>query len=96
MSLSRDAVVKIAHLARLEMADADLTAMVTSLGQIVAFIDQLAPAPVAEIEPMAHPLVGVTQRLRPDVVTERDQRDKLQASAPMVTAGLYTVPRVME
>jgi aspartyl-tRNA(Asn)/glutamyl-tRNA(Gln) amidotransferase subunit C len=45
--------------------------------------------------PMAHPLDQV-QRLRPDVVTERDQREQFQAIAPQVEAGLYLVPKVIE
>jgi aspartyl-tRNA(Asn)/glutamyl-tRNA(Gln) amidotransferase subunit C len=45
---------------------------------------------------MAHPLVGQTQRLRPDVVTDSDCHEKYQANAPQVQAGLYVVPRVIE
>jgi aspartyl-tRNA(Asn)/glutamyl-tRNA(Gln) amidotransferase subunit C len=44
---------------------------------------------------MAHPL-DMPQRLRPDVVTEPDRRDDLQATAPATEAGLYLVPRVIE
>ena len=44
---------------------------------------------------MAHPL-EVRQRLREDVVTETDQRERFQAIAPQVEDGLYLVPRVIE
>jgi aspartyl-tRNA(Asn)/glutamyl-tRNA(Gln) amidotransferase subunit C len=44
---------------------------------------------------MAHPLVAV-QRLRPDEVTEIDQRDAFQAIAPKTEAGVYLVPKVIE
>lgn len=44
---------------------------------------------------MAHPLEAV-QRLRPDVVTEVDQRDLFQSIAPATENGLYLVPRVIE
>jgi len=36
------------------------------------------------------------QRLRPDVVSETDQRESFQAIAPQVEAGLYLVPQVIE
>jgi aspartyl-tRNA(Asn)/glutamyl-tRNA(Gln) amidotransferase subunit C len=36
------------------------------------------------------------QRLRDDSVTEFDQREKFQAIAPDVAAGLYLVPQVIE
>ena len=45
---------------------------------------------------MAHPLDGQHQRLRPDVVSERDRHEKYQQNAPAVASGLYVVPRVIE
>jgi aspartyl-tRNA(Asn)/glutamyl-tRNA(Gln) amidotransferase subunit C len=36
------------------------------------------------------------QRLRADVVTEIDHREKYQAIAPEVEDGLYLVPKVLE
>jgi aspartyl-tRNA(Asn)/glutamyl-tRNA(Gln) amidotransferase subunit C len=47
------------------------------------------------VEPMAHPM-DQAQRLRPDVVTELNNRKKFQAIAPQVEAGLYLVPKVIE
>lgn len=47
------------------------------------------------MEPMAHPLDAV-QKLRPDVVTETNQRDAFQAIAPATEDGLYLVPKVIE
>ncbi len=47
------------------------------------------------VAPLAHPL-DVTQRLRADEVTERDQRSRFQQCAPAVENGLYLVPRVVE
>jgi aspartyl-tRNA(Asn)/glutamyl-tRNA(Gln) amidotransferase subunit C len=48
-----------------------------------------------DIEPMANPLDAV-QRLRVDLVTERNQREAFQAIAPQVEQGLYLVPKVIE
>jgi aspartyl-tRNA(Asn)/glutamyl-tRNA(Gln) amidotransferase subunit C len=45
---------------------------------------------------MAHPLPGLSQRLRPDVITEEDHHELYQENAPQVTAGLYLVPKVIE
>jgi aspartyl-tRNA(Asn)/glutamyl-tRNA(Gln) amidotransferase subunit C len=45
---------------------------------------------------MSHPLPGLSQRLRADVVAETDQHKLFQANAPQVQAGLYLVPRVIE
>ncbi|MBV9621744.1 MAG: aspartyl/glutamyl-tRNA amidotransferase subunit C, partial [Gammaproteobacteria bacterium] len=39
---------------------------------------------------------GLTQRLRPDVVSESDRHEEYQQNAPRVAAGLYLVPKVIE
>jgi aspartyl-tRNA(Asn)/glutamyl-tRNA(Gln) amidotransferase subunit C len=49
----------------------------------------------AGIEPMAH-AHEVSLRLRPDAVSETDQRDALMANAPAAEAGLFLVPKVIE
>jgi len=96
MSLTRTDVEGIAHLARLEISEAELPVYVASLSKILAFVEQLNAADTAAVEPMAHPLEGEVQRLRPDTVTEREQHEKYQANAAEVAAGLYIVPKVIE
>ncbi len=96
MSLTRQDVEKIAHLARLKITEQEMPVYVTSLSSIVNFVDELSRAQTGNVEPMAHPLDGQHQRLRADVVSETDNREKYQANAPAVRAGLYVVPRVIE
>jgi aspartyl-tRNA(Asn)/glutamyl-tRNA(Gln) amidotransferase subunit C len=96
MSLTRQDVEKIAHLARLSITEQEMPVYVTSLSSIVDFVDELSRADVGSVEPMAHPLDGQRQRLRADVVSETDHREKYQRNAPSVQAGLYVVPRVIE
>jgi aspartyl-tRNA(Asn)/glutamyl-tRNA(Gln) amidotransferase subunit C len=96
MSLTRQDVEKIAHLARLSITEQEMPVYVISLSSIVDFVDQLSRADVGSVEPMAHPLDGQRQRLRPDVVSETDHHEKYQRNAPSVQAGLYVVPRVIE
>lgn len=96
MTLTRRDVENIAHLARLEISEAELPVYVQSLSAILAFVEQLSAAPTEGVLPMAHPLEGQVQRLREDRVTESDHRERYQANAPAVEAGLYLVPRVIE
>jgi len=96
MKLTRQDVEKIAHLARLSITEPEMPVYVASLSSIVNFVDELSRAQTGQVEPMAHPLDGQHQRLRPDVVSETDHHDKYQANAPAVQAGLYVVPRVIE
>lgn len=95
MSLDNEQVQHIALLARLRLADDEFGETVEKLSRIVDFVDQLAAAPTDGVVPMAHPLNAV-QRLRPDAVTEPDDRDHLQQNAADVSDGLYLVPKVIE
>lgn len=96
MSLTPDDVKSIARLARLAIAEQDIPAYAKNLSSILEFVAQLDQADTAQVQPMAHPLVGVPQRLREDRVTEQVDRDRYQANAPQAEAGLYLVPRVVE
>jgi aspartyl-tRNA(Asn)/glutamyl-tRNA(Gln) amidotransferase subunit C len=95
MKLSRQEVESIAQLARLEISAGEVAAYVDNLSRIIDFVQQLERADTEGVTPMAHPL-NMTQPLRDDVVTERDQRALFQQNAAAVEAGLYLVPRVIE
>ena len=82
-------------LARLKLSDDEYAESVEKLSKIVDFVDQLSQADTSGVVPMAHPLDAV-QRLRPDVVTEANERERFQQNAPSVAAGLYLVPKVIE
>ncbi len=95
MSISREDIEKVAVLARIKVDDEQVSALEKDLGNILDLVDQLGAADTDSVEPMAHPLDAV-QRLRPDEVTETDQRSAFQAIAPATEDGLYLVPRVIE
>lgn len=95
MALSKDDIEKIAFLARIRVTPAEVEALQPELEGIIGLVDQLQAAHTDAVEAMAHPLDAV-QRLRPDRVTEADQRAAFQAVAPATENGLYLVPRVIE
>ncbi len=95
MSLTADDVKKIAHLARLTMSEQDVQLYLPQLSNILNLVEQMNQADTAHIEPLANPL-DLAQRMRPDVVTEVNQRDAFQTIAPAVEAGLYLVPKVID
>jgi aspartyl-tRNA(Asn)/glutamyl-tRNA(Gln) amidotransferase subunit C len=96
MSLTPKDVEGIAHLARLAISEAQLPEYVDRLSKIFSFVEQLNSAAVAQVEPMAHPLAGQTQRMRPDEIADSDRHDKYQRNAARTEAGLYLVPKVIE
>ncbi len=95
MTLRRDEVAKIAHLARLAVEPEALEPLRDELAGILRLVEQMDELDTDDILPMAHPL-DMNQRLRPDEVTEENRREAYQAVAPLVENGLYLVPKVIE
>lgn len=95
MSLTANDVKKIAHLARLGVDVLDIDSYASDLSGILDLVAQMSELNTEDVSPMAHPMEQ-GQRLRPDRVTETNMREKFQAIAPQVEAGLYLVPKVIE
>ncbi|WP_456414047.1 Asp-tRNA(Asn)/Glu-tRNA(Gln) amidotransferase subunit GatC [Thiolapillus sp.] len=95
MDLEPDEIEKIAHLARIAVAADEIEALNSELSGILDLVERMGELDTSGIVPMAHPL-DMPQRLRPDVVTEENQREAYQAVAPATENGLYLVPRVIE
>jgi aspartyl-tRNA(Asn)/glutamyl-tRNA(Gln) amidotransferase subunit C len=96
MSLNLDDVAAIAHLARLQITEAERQGYAKDLSKIIGMVEQLKAADTDNVEPMSHPLAGQVQRLRSDDITETDHHEKYQRNAPRAEAGLYLVPKVIE
>ncbi len=96
MALTREQIASIATLARLDLTAEESTVYQESLSRILEFVGALERADTADVTPMAHPLPGLTQRLRPDEVTEGDHHERYQLNAPLTAGALYLVPKVIE
>jgi aspartyl-tRNA(Asn)/glutamyl-tRNA(Gln) amidotransferase subunit C len=95
MALSKRDVEYIAHLARLEVSDDEIADYVDKLSSIIDLVAQLGELDTEDVMPMAHPL-DMSQRLRPDEVTETNQRDLYQRNGQVMGHGFYRVPKVIE
>jgi len=95
MALTDDQVRRLARLARIAIRPDEAGPVLERLNRVLGLIDQLRAVDTAGVEPMAHAL-DVVQRLRPDEVSEKDQRERYQAVAPATDKGLYLVPKVIE
>lgn len=95
MSLTREDVRKIAHLARIALDEPASERIAGDLNTVLALVEDLRAVDTDGVEPMAHPFDAVL-RLRADEVSEADERDALQAPAPQTEDGYFLVPRVIE
>jgi aspartyl-tRNA(Asn)/glutamyl-tRNA(Gln) amidotransferase subunit C len=99
MALNLSDVTRIAHLARLELPDADAEHTLAQLNEFFGLVEQMQAVDTAGIAPLAHPIEqieDVALRLREDAVTETVDRDTNQRCAPAVQDGLFLVPKVIE
>jgi aspartyl-tRNA(Asn)/glutamyl-tRNA(Gln) amidotransferase subunit C len=99
MALTPEDVSRIAHLARLALTADEERAMLAQLNGFFGIVERMGLVDTRGIEPLYTPLSAlhaVQLRLRDDVVTEVDERERNQRSAPQVEGGLYLVPKVIE
>ncbi len=95
MSITKSAVERVAHLARIHIEPTDIDKYALDLTQILDLVEQMNLVPTSEVEPLAHPQ-DIELRLRPDQVTEVGSRERFQAVAPAAERGLYLVPKIIE
>ena len=99
MSLTHDDIARIANLARLELHPDESERMLTQINGFFNIVETMRAVDTAGVEPLAHPVAtiqDVALRLRDDVVSEPNQREANQRSAPAVERGLFLVPKVIE
>ena len=99
MSLTSSDIARIANLARLELQPAESERLLVQMNDFFGIVEKMRAVDTQGLEPLAHPVVTLTNvalRLRPDVVSEPDQREANQRSAPAVERGLFLVPKVIE
>jgi aspartyl-tRNA(Asn)/glutamyl-tRNA(Gln) amidotransferase subunit C len=95
MSLTPDDIRRLARLARIAVEPEESHTVLERLNRMLGLVEEMRRVDTQGIEPMAHAL-DISQRLRPDEVTDTDQRTAYQSVAPAVEEGLYLVPKVIE
>lgn len=99
MALNSQDLARVANLARLELRHDEAERILGQLNGFFALVEQMNAVNTDGVAPLAHPaaLLGdVALRLRDDIVSEPNQREASQVSAPAVESGLFLVPRVIE
>ena len=95
MSLTLEDVRKVAKLARLELADAELARLQPQLSAILDYVHQIQALNTEGVEPLAHPL-PIANAFRDDVPTPSLPVDEALANAPNRIGNYFGVPAVFE
>jgi aspartyl-tRNA(Asn)/glutamyl-tRNA(Gln) amidotransferase subunit C len=93
--MDSETVKRIAHLARIDVAEEELEQLADELGAIIGWVEQLDEVDTSGVEPMTS-VVEATLPRRPDKVTDGGLRDDVLANAPDPEKGFFTVPKVLE
>ena len=95
MALDEKNIKDIAHLARLKIEENEVAESLADFSSILSMINEMQTVNTENIVPLSNPHEQI-QKLRKDVVTESNDREKLLNLAPRATDGLFLVPRVID
>jgi len=95
VSLSLEEVKRIAHLARIAVADDEVEHLRGELNAILAFVEQLSEVDVDGVAPMTS-VTPMTMKKRADVVTDGEIADLVVKNAPASDDHFFLVPKVVE
>jgi aspartyl-tRNA(Asn)/glutamyl-tRNA(Gln) amidotransferase subunit C len=95
MSADADTVRRIAHLARIALAEDEVEHLREELNAILAFVEQLSEIDVDGVEPMTS-VIPMQMKKRADVVTDGRIADEILKNAPAVEEHFFAVPKVVE
>jgi aspartyl-tRNA(Asn)/glutamyl-tRNA(Gln) amidotransferase subunit C len=95
MSVDAATVRRIAHLARIAVAEDEVEHLRGELNTILAFVEQLSEVDVEGVEPMTS-VIPMAMRKRPDEVTDGGIPDDILKNAPVAQDGFFVVPKVVE
>ncbi|MBV9906801.1 MAG: Asp-tRNA(Asn)/Glu-tRNA(Gln) amidotransferase subunit GatC [Hyphomicrobiales bacterium] len=95
MSVDLNAVRRIAHLARIEVSDAETPHLQREINAILKFVEALDSVDVEGVEPMTS-VIPMQLPMREDIVTDGDKAPLVLANAPLTEDGFFVVPKVIE
>jgi aspartyl-tRNA(Asn)/glutamyl-tRNA(Gln) amidotransferase subunit C len=95
MSVDADTVRRVAHLARIAVADDEVEHLRGELNAMLAFVEQLSEVDVAGVEPMTS-VMPMAMKMRRDEITDGGIADAVMANAPAREDHFFLVPKVVE
>ncbi len=95
MSVDKDIVKRIGHLARIKLREENLESLAGELNVILGFVEQLNEVDVSDVEPMTS-VIPSTLKMRKDKVTMGNYPEKIVSNAPLSEDNFFIVPKVVE
>ena len=94
MKISKDEVLKVAALARLDLPEASIEPFAEQISTILDYVDTLKNVDTEGVPGTSH-AISLTNAFREDELHEHLERDRALKNAPEKEDGAFTVPRVI-
>ena len=95
MSVDATTVRRIAHLARIAVAEDEVAHLQGELNAMLAFVEQLSEVDVSGVEPMTS-VTPMAMKKRVDEVTDGGIAEDIVRNAPQTADNYFLVPKVIE
>ncbi len=95
MSVTKDDVTYVAHLARLQLTDEEAESLTQDMSKILDYMDTLEELDTSDVEPLEH-VIEMEYRFRRDKAQEPLSHEEALKNAPDADSDYFRVPRVIE
>ena len=94
MRITKKQVLRVAHLARLELDEAAIETFAGQIGTVLEYVDQLQGVNTEGVKPTSH-AISLTNAFREDQERDHLENEKALANAPEQEDGSFVVPKVV-
>ena len=94
MKITKDEVLHVANLARLDIDESSIDKFARQIGTILEYVDTLSRVDTQGVTPTSH-AIFLNNAFREDEERENLDRDKALANAPEKEDGNFVVPKVI-
>lgn len=95
MNIDKETVEKVAHLARLELAEDEKETMIADMNKILGFMDKLNEIDTSGIEPLVY-MTNEVNTVREDVIKQEVTHEEALLNAPKHDENYFLVAKVIE
>ena len=95
MSIDKETIKHVAHLARIELQPNELEKLSGELHAIIGFIDKLSNLNVDQVKPASH-ILSISNVLRDDTPQLSLSLDQALKNAPSKKGNFFSVPKIIE
>jgi aspartyl-tRNA(Asn)/glutamyl-tRNA(Gln) amidotransferase subunit C len=95
MKITKEDVIHVAHLARLDLEKTAITNYVEQIGKVLEYVDMLKQVNTDAVVPTSH-AIDITNVFRDDDLVESLDSKSALANAPERENGNFLVPRVIK